>query len=148
MKSRRFASRYRQNASKLHKRVGDILQAPGSPFRNFKIYQEYPVSRVNPEYHNNSHKFDWVILDLYLVIEAHGEQHYNPVAFGGMDYEEATECFLQQRHRDNSKMDAAVEAGFTYIVIPYHDYKLVDADYIWNLYQKCYNPNQVVDKKE
>lgn len=146
MKSSRFQYEYRESASKLHKKVGEALRS--GIFSKYKVYQEYPVDKINDSYRNSSHKFDWVILDLFLVIEAHGMQHYKKVNFGGMSDEQAEERFVSQRHRDNVKMDAAIEAGFTYIVVPYSDIKIVDSSYILNLYKKCLNTTTVYNKKE
>lgn len=143
MKTKRFKYNYRKNSSKLHKKIGDTLRATDSPFGGYKIYQEYPVSRIDPDYKENSHAFDWVILDLYLVIEAHGAQHYSEVRFGGITQEEAEENLIAQKFRDTQKMDAAIRAGYTYIEIPYTDYKLIDSDYIWKLYQESKNPNEI-----
>jgi len=142
MKTSRFQQEFRSNASKLHKKIGDALRSPTSPFAGFKIYQEYPVSRVNVSYRNNAHKFDWVILDLKIVIEAHGEQHYKPVQFGGISIDEAISNFKLQQNRDKIKQAAAEETGYTCISIPYSDLKLINTDYIWNLYQK----NKIIEQ--
>lgn len=139
MKGSKYRFSYRKNASKLHKIVGEALRN-SSKFKGYKIYQEYPVSDICSSYKNHSHKFDWVILDLKIVIEVHGEQHYKEVDFGGEGQEKAADRLSSVRHRDRVKMDAAIEAGFTYIEIPYSDIKKVDEDYIWCLYRSCYNP--------
>lgn len=142
MKIHRLKESYRNNASKLHRKVGDVLRS-SNIFGTHKIYQEYPVNKIDPSYPSAAHKFDWVIKDLFLVIECHGEQHYNPVNFGGISDEEAQINFATQRHRDNIKMDAAIHAGYTYIVIPYSDVKLVNEEYIWQLYSKLKNTSEV-----
>jgi hypothetical protein len=77
------------------------------------------------------------VLDLRLVIEVHGEQHYKPVAFGGMDSEAAAEALLDQQYRDNKKMEAAEEMGWTYIVVPYFDCDKVNESYITQCYIAC-----------
>jgi hypothetical protein len=143
MKIARLNYKYRQNASKLHKQVGDILRDPKGPFAGKRVYQEYPVVKVNPRYPNNSHAFDWVVIDLHLVIECHGEQHYNIVDFGGEGYERAADRFREQKRRDDAKMHAAEEVGFTYIVVPYKDYDLLNRDYLWDLYERCFNHEPV-----
>jgi len=103
---------------------------------------------VNSEYDDGRHAFDWVILDLFLVIECHGEQHYKPVTFGGISQEEANERLISQRYRDEIKAQAAIDAGFTYIVIPYTDYGKVDDEYIWQLYKECFNPDKIPKEKK
>lgn len=143
MKFNRFQIQYRDNASKLHKSIGDILKT-SNLFSNYKIYQEYPVNKINYLYPNGRHKFDWVILDILLIIEVHGEQHYKPVTFGGITQEKAYDLFIYQKYKDNIKMQAALEAGFTYIAIPFTDINIVDENYIWQLYKKDYNNKQVL----
>jgi len=119
-KSSRFKQSYRKNASKLHKAVGDMLAA--SPLLcNYRIYQEYPVNKISPYFDSGREKFDWVILDLMVVIECHGKQHYEPVRFGGITEEEATDKYREQVIRDLKKKHAAEKAGFTYVVYRYDE---------------------------
>jgi hypothetical protein len=148
MKAHRFNSSYRKNSSKLHKKIGEILRN-GKLFSGFLIYQEYPVNRVNPNYHSAAHMFDWVIPDLHLVIECHGEQHYQPVTFGGISKEEAEVKLVQQKKRDTEKEEAALFAGYTYIAVPYTDLKTVDENYLWELYTKNRNDDMpLIEHKE
>lgn len=140
MKNKRFKTAYAANASKLHKKVGEILRANNPFFGLAKIYQEYPVYRIQPNYSNKSHRFDWVLLDHKLVIECHGEQHYHLTGFGG-DIDPYS--MQQQKLRDLQKAKAAESAGFTYIVVPYWDYDKVDAEYLYRLYKQCYNDLEI-----
>ncbi len=119
MKSSRFKHDYSASASKLHKQVGEILR--DSLFKNYHIYQEYPVNKINPAYPSGREKFDWYIKDLNLVIEVHGQQHYGPVCFGGVSEQEAEANFKRQKFRDAMKRDAAIAAGSTYIIIKYDE---------------------------
>lgn len=146
MKTNRLNWEYRSNASKLHRAVGEALRAENSPFSGFKIYQEYPVSKIYPQYPNAAHKFDWVVLDLAIIIEAHGKQHYVATSFGsgGGDLQES---FRAQKDRDNAKMQAAVDAGFTYIVVSYDEEKKVTPTFLWNKYKEMYNP-EPIEKSE
>tara|TARA_Y100000310_G_scaffold345057_1_gene461462 strand:+ start:959 stop:1510 length:552 start_codon:yes stop_codon:yes gene_type:complete len=128
MKTSRFRQDYRASASALHKRVGNLLR---EVFKLNKVYQEYPVNRVNPTYQYASHHYDWVILDLLVVVEVHGQQHYKAVGFGGGDAGKAVDALRATQSRDRMKMQAAVDAGFTYIEIPWYDVDEVDAEYIW-----------------
>jgi len=145
VKERRFRYSYRYNSSKLHKRVGDTLRS--GVFSGFKLFQEYPVNKVLDSYPSGRHKFDWVILDIGLVIECHGEQHYKPVSFGGREDTGAGQRFKEQVERDRIKKEAAEEAGFTYIAIPHWDYKIINENYIWDLYQQNKNV-KVVEKPQ
>ena len=86
-----------------------------------------------------------MIIDLKLVIECHGEQHYREVCFGGIDLEEASDKLLDQRRRDSNKAQAAIDAGWTYIVIPHWDYKKVDEQYVLDLYREHLN-NIIVEQ--
>lgn len=97
--------------------MGEILRSSPA-LKEQGIFQEYPVSRVNPSYRDNSHKFDWVILNLRVVIECHGIQHYSVQTFG-MSTEDAIDSFRAQQRRDKSKKQAALDAGWKYIEIPY-----------------------------
>lgn len=119
-KSSRLNQEYRKNASKLHKRVGNMLRE--SPiFSNYRIYQEYPVNRISPYFDSGREKFDWIIMDLMVVIECHGQQHYYPVRFGGISPAEAEVKFQQQIRRDTAKEEAACKAGWTYVVFKYDE---------------------------
>lgn len=119
MKSSRFQYEYRKSSSKLHKQVGDILR--NSLFKHNKIYQEYPVNKINPSFPSGREKFDWYIKDLNLIIEVHGEQHYRPVCFGGISAEEAEINFKRQQFRDMLKRDAAEAVGATYIIVKFDE---------------------------
>lgn len=147
MKQKRFQYTYRSNASKLHKKTGDVLRAEGGIFAHFQIYQEYPVDKINTNFPDSRCKFDWVLPDILLVIECHGENHYQPINWGSQDDSKAIDQYKALKIRDQAKKDAALQAGYTYIVIPYTDFKILDEEYIWNLYQKEYNPIEPEAKK-
>ena len=80
MKTRRFKKEYRKSSSALHREMGECLRN-SAIFKNYQIYQEYPVSLINKSFINKRCHFDWVIPDLYLVIELHGKQHEIPTDF-------------------------------------------------------------------
>lgn len=107
----------KEKQSKLHLLIGKLLKQ--NIFSNYRILEEYPVVKVNPLYKNTSHRFDWVILDLKVIIECHGKQHYSPVNFGGISNELAIERLSSQKVRDQNKAQAAINAGYTYLEIPY-----------------------------
>jgi very-short-patch-repair endonuclease len=145
VKSRRFQFAFRDNASSLHRTVGNILRSE-APFSGYRSYQEWPVSRINPKCKNSKLKFDWVIPELYLVIECHGKQHYEKTSFGGIDSEKAEKLFKEQQERDRLKMEYAIEMGWTYIVIPYTLEKSLTANIIWRLYKDNYNDKRIEEK--
>ncbi len=129
MKNKRFQYAFRQHASKLHKKLGEILRMP--PFNGFKVYQEYPVERILASFPNGRCKFDWVIQDLKIVIECHGEFHYKPIKIDhSMTDEEVARAFRELQERDELKKQAALDAGYTYLVIPYWDQVLLSTSYL------------------
>jgi len=121
MRKTRTPTQSAKNASKLHKRVGELLASEESPYKHYEIRQEYHVSMVNPDYSSNREKFDWVILGLNIVIEIHGEQHYGPVCFGGMTIDKAKRNFLRRLELDEEKKKAAEEALWAYVVVKYNE---------------------------
>jgi very-short-patch-repair endonuclease len=121
MKSSKIPTDLNKNASKLHKHIGELLV---EIFPGYEIRQEYCVSKVNPEFPSNREKFDWVILKLNVVCEIHGEQHYSPTCFGGISEDEAKKNFIKRQEVDLQKENAAREAGWAYIVIPYWNNKI------------------------
>jgi hypothetical protein len=137
---------YAKNASKLHKLVGDTLRS-SDIFSGYEIHQEYPASRVNPRLSSRLH-YDWAIPRLHLVIECHGEQHYRPVAFGGVDAEVALDNYHATKRRDHIKREGALYAGWAYIEIPYDSE--VSESAIYRRYvlakQEAESYNEVMDK--
>ena len=120
MKSSRFKTAYRASASSLHRTVGDLLKSIPA-LSGHKLYQEYPVSRVNPSVRNNRLKYDWVDLDLKLVWEIHGKQHFSPGFIIDKTDIQAEEDFKKQQARDRAKKLAAIKAGWGYISIRYDE---------------------------
>ena len=118
------------NASKMHKKIGEILSAQDSPFKRYNIRQEYPVHLVNKNFQSKREKFDWAILNLRTVIEIHGKQHYHPVHFGGDDIEKSKRAFAKLQERDEKKKVAAEEAGWTYVIIKYDESDMTAQDLI------------------
>jgi hypothetical protein len=129
MKNKRFQYAYRDNTSKLHKKVGDLLREDKA-FGEFEWYQEYPVNKINDGYPDGRAKFDWVCPALRIVIECHGKQHYQVVDFGYDTTEEAIEAFHEGKKRDMVKKKAAMDANYTYMVVPYTMEKKVDTAWL------------------
>jgi len=122
-------------------KVGEFLRN-SEYFKHYKIYQEYPVNKVNPKFLSGRHKFDWYVKDLNLVIEVHGQQHFSPICFGGISEEEADRNLARQIVKDAMKEDAALNANATYIVIRY-DEEINDEI----LLQKILNANEAIKNK-
>jgi len=120
MKISRFKDEYRKNSSSLHKIVGNILKESNF-FRLHKIYQEYPVVLINPDFWNSKCKYDWVILDMGIVIEIMGEQHYKPVRWNrNISAGEAEMNFQDTKRKDEQKKNAALEVGFSYVELDFN----------------------------
>lgn len=148
MKARRFRYGYRKTASALHKRVGDCIRSCVA-LSGYQILQEYPVNRINPSFDSGREKFDWVILDLHIILECHGEQHYRPVTFGGIGLNEARLRFESQQERDLAKKESAITAGWSYISIPYTDEDKISEVYILDLIgRNCNDEKLLVPDKE
>jgi hypothetical protein len=121
MKRTKPPSKLAANASKLHKRILELLTSDNSPYRFYDIRQEYPVKKVNPEFKSGREKFDIVIFGLNVVIEVHGEQHFGIVCFGGKSEEEAKEDLIKRKRVDRKKQQAAEDAYWAYVMIRYDE---------------------------
>jgi hypothetical protein len=106
--------------SSYHKKVGELLKS--SIFKHYKIVEEYPVYKINPDWYSRRHRFDWVIKDLFVVIEVHGEQHYSTVRWSKETCQDEADAKLESNQaNDHRKQQAALDAGYTYISIPHWD---------------------------
>lgn len=137
---------FAENASKLHKKIGEILSTT-SPFEGCTLKQEVIVSSLFPSYPNNKDRYDWVIPSMFTIIEAHGIQHYKVATFG-KEASEAVMDFQTQKLRDKQKEEIAILSGWTYIIIPYTDEKIVDSKYLISQYNLNYNPKSPAKKVE
>lgn len=135
MKTSRFQFEYRDSASSLHRAIGEILRN-SDLFGVTEIYQEYPVCRVNEDYDDRSHHFDWVLPKLKIVFEGHGKQHYSPVAFDG-DNAAAISRYHDQKKRDKAKKQAALNAEFVYVEVPWHAENSLDEAKLMLLYENA-----------
>lgn len=98
-----------------------------------KCYQEVNVADLIEGYPHHNHHFDWFIEELHLVLELHGDHHYQVVNYGNMSYGHAKRNFYRIRDRDNTKQTAAENAGYTYVAIPYSEFKKLDANRLKSL---------------
>jgi hypothetical protein len=156
MKNKRFQYAYRNNTSKLHKKVGDLLRE-NKAFGEFEWYQEYPVNLINNRYPDGRAKLDWVCPAVRIVIECHGKQHYEVVDFGYDTPEEAIEAFHAGKKRDIIKKRAAMDANYVYMVVPYTMEKKVDIAWLHKIFQLqleelqehiTYNKERIKEEKE
>jgi hypothetical protein len=113
--------------SNFHEEVRKILSTDPF-FSKLRCFQEVPVQDICPKYSNKSHRFDWYIEELGIVLELHGRQHYQFSNRGNIQYEQAQRDFYKGRARDGEKQVAAEEAGHTYRVISYKEYGKLTAD--------------------
>lgn len=81
-------------------------------FKNEKIVQEYLIKSGIKFFRNfyiqkfdkrikKRYKLDFYLPDYNLVIEYNGQQHYEPICFGGMELSKAIKNFKKQQKRDN-----------------------------------------------
>lgn len=126
MKTSKLPRQLSKNASQYHKKVGELLSDP--VFSGYKVRQEYPVKKVNPGFSSGREKFDWAVLDLRVVVEIMGQQHFSPVCFGGIDKEQALRNLRDTRARDENKRIAALEAGWGYVVLKFDEIKDLTVD--------------------
>jgi len=115
-------------------------------FQSYQVYQEYPVNKVCTTYPDGSHKFDWVVLGINLVVECHGKQHYHVQNFG-MSNDKAVESFEGIKKRDEAKRQAAINAGFKYLIISYKQEKDLTAQKLLDLIKRIPDAQPVTDKK-
>jgi very-short-patch-repair endonuclease len=142
MKIGRVNSGYQENASKLHRSIGDVIKT--SPFAAHTWIQEYPVARVDSTFPSKRERFDWACPDLKIIIEGHGRQHYEPTSFGKGNDRTPEQLLQETQHRDEMKRQAAVSVGWTYIVIKYDEIDNLDGEGLWRLYRANYNEEEVV----
>ena len=86
------------------------------------------MSAVNRNFGSNREKFDWAILGAKIIIEVHGQQHYKPVRFGGIDEEQAKRNFSKLKERDEVKKKAAEEIGWAYLVVKYNEPNITEEE--------------------
>lgn len=145
MKSKR-PNQLPKNASKLHKYILNLLISEDSIFKNYNIKQEYNVNLVNPEFPSGREKYDLVILELQLVLEIHGRQHFDFISH----FHETKYDFRRQQERDEAKKQAAIDAGWAYVVIKYNESKITSEELIDRIQEAIKNkiaPKEIQPRK-
>lgn len=119
--------------TKGHEQIGEYIR---KCFKNYKIREEMSYKDIMKYAYKRSNtdsifqdKFltessaqiraDWIILDLGLVIEVNGEQHYEPVRFGGISIDEAEEAYNTQLFLDQKKRKCIKEIGWKLVEIKF-----------------------------
>ncbi len=99
-----------ENSSNLHKTARELLK---NMFPVHTILEEVVLPGSSQK---KSLSADFVILDLRLMIEVHGEQHYK---FNNFYYKSVLE-FVRAKRRDKNKIEWAELNNFTLIVLPFN----------------------------
>jgi len=107
------------NESKGEKKVSKILDK-----LNIRHKREYRFKELGQK------RFDFAIFKKhkrkpFAVIEYHGEQHYEPVTFGGVSIKKAKENLISCQKRDKIKKEFCKKGKIKFIEIKYTDlYKI------------------------
>lgn len=111
------------NSSKLHEIARILLK---NKFPVHTILEEVTLPGSS---HKKSLSADFVIIDLNLIVEVHGEQHY---WFNNFYYKDMTE-FHKARRRDCDKKDWANLNNLMLVVLPFNEIdkweELIDGRY-------------------
>lgn len=134
-----------KNASKLHKRVLELLTSEESIFKHYSVRQEVSVKDINPNFPSRREKIDVCIRELKLCIEIHGLQHYQKTCFGGIDGDEAQRKFKAQQERDIQKQMAVEEAGWAYLVVKYNEEKITLDEITDRIHEALKNVKEYVE---
>jgi len=129
MKARRTSTKVK-NTSKRNVAIRKAIRQ-ALPAMKEKVYAEYPYSKIanllDIELDSfrgrkaKSLKADVFVRDYFVAVEAMGEQHFRPVAFGG-DPAEAERRFKTQQQNDRIKREIAELSNgrFKVIELPYN----------------------------
>ncbi|MCL4295700.1 MAG: hypothetical protein KJ077_08230 [Anaerolineae bacterium] len=105
--------------SKGEHKIAEILDALGVKYERerkvFGLVDKYPL------------RFDFVLESIKVIIEYHGQQHYEETTwFKSIPLE-------RRQYLDKLKQDWAIQNGYKIIVIPYWDYDSLDLTFIKQL---------------
>jgi DNA-directed RNA polymerase subunit RPC12/RpoP len=105
--------------SNIQKKVCEILDSTG-----YTILHESncTISPISP-YTGRKLRYDNQVLELSIIVEVHGEQHYKPHSFSTTpcDIETMNKKLTDYQKRDKFKKEYALSHGFSYLEIPYYD---------------------------
>ena len=84
------------------------------------LREMFPGYSIKPEYHiGEKLRLDAFLITLKVGWEYNWEQHYEPVCFGGISFEEAQQNLRKQQERDQRKKELCEEQNITLITIKY-----------------------------
>ncbi len=109
-KLKKHYNNQRENSSKLHKTARELLK------KMFPVHTILEEVNLPGSSQKRSLSADFVLLDLKLMIEVHGEQHYKFNSF----YHSSVFEFVRSKKRDTNKKQWAELNGFTLIVLPFN----------------------------
>ena len=78
---------------------------------------------------NCPYRFDFAIFDnneLVSLIEYDGQQHYEPICFGGIPYEKASVIFETTQNHDKLKTEYCINNNIKLLRIPYWDFSCIE----------------------
>jgi hypothetical protein len=103
--------RREEKESKLQKKVHEYLSSLG-----YTIKTEYNCSLIpiNPNT-NYPLPFDNEVVELKLIIEVNGEQHYKKSYYNNYSEEE----LLKRQQIDKFKQEYAINHGYSFLIVPY-----------------------------
>lgn len=99
------------SATPNEKKLGDILIQYGFKIERQKKYNNCRDKLPLP--------FDIYLLEYNILIEYDGEQHYHPVNFGGISYEDAYDNFIKTQYHDSIKTQYCNDNNIPLIRVPY-----------------------------
>lgn len=72
-------------------------------------------------------RFDFYLPEHNTLIEYQGQQHYNPVRFGGISEDVANKNYSENARRDQIKREYAIDKNIALVEIPYWEYGNIDS---------------------
>lgn len=115
-----YWNKERENRSKRAQMFGEYFEQ-SERFKHYRIYEEYPLYKINSDYKSKKECLDWVIKELKVAIEIDGEHHFKPVTYGGITKEEAESNFMFQIRRDTNKDFYCEKADWKLIRVSYKE---------------------------
>lgn len=112
----------KHNKSRGEKRITDFLISINVNFKSQFTFPDCKNILALP--------FDFAVLDsnnsIMFLIEYQGEQHFQPVCFGGIPVEQAQNNYRENQYRDKIKKKYCEEHNITLIEIPYWDFDNIE----------------------
>lgn len=98
----------RENKSNLHRECLELLE---TMLKGYSIYEEVTLPGTNKLY------ADFFIPDLNLVVEVHGQQHYNYTPF----FHKSKADFYLGKKRDKDKIEFCSINNLSIAILPYNE---------------------------